>query len=286
MDIITLTTDMGISDYYVAALKAKIIHTNPDVNIIDISHHISPFKIEQAAYVLINCINDFPEGTVHIIGVDAEPLINFRNPEESLYPTIIRYKKQYFIGVDNGFFSLLTANKTPEEIWRLDDVLSHPGLMNFPTKNIFVPAACKIINKEPLKSFSTPVKTIRKALSRSPVIDGNILRGAVHYIDHYGNIITNISKADFEKVGKNVPFVIYFRKKEYYIDKISTGYNEVPHGEKVAIFNDGGLLEIAINKGTTGNGGSASTLLGLHLGDIVRIEFIPRGSRETLESMF
>lgn len=286
MSIITLTTDMGLGDYYVASLKGRILKTLPDVQIVDISHFVSPFKVTQAAHLLKNCMNDFPDNTVHIIGVDAEPLINFNHPEDSVYPTIMKFKGQYFVGADNGFFSLLLGNKKAEGLWRLEDVLSRPELMNFPTKNILVPAACKIIAGEKLESFCSPVEAIRKAIPLSPVIDGNTLKGAVNYIDHYGNIITNITKDDFYRIGKNVPFVIYFRQKEYYIDLISLGYNEVPPGEKVAIFNDGGYLEIAINKGTPENGGGANSLFGLRVGDIIRIEFTPRGSRTTIESLF
>jgi hypothetical protein len=277
---------MGLGDYYVAALKGRILKTLPEVNIVDISHVVSPFKITQAAHLLKSCMVDFPENTVHVVGVDAEPLINFNQPEESVYPTIVKFKGQYFVGADNGFFSLLLAGKKPEGMWRLDDVLSRPELMNFPTKNIMIPAACKIIAGEKLESFCSPVESIRKAIPLSPVIDGNTLKGAVSYIDHYGNIITNITKDDFQRIGKNVPFVIYFRQKEYYIDLISLGYNEVPPGEKVAIFNDGGYLEIAINKGTPENGGGANSLFGLRVGDIIRIEFTPRGSRTTIESLF
>nr|WP_299203811.1 SAM-dependent chlorinase/fluorinase [uncultured Brumimicrobium sp.] len=286
MSIITLTTDMGMGDYYVASLKGKILKNLPNVQIVDVSHVVSPFKVTQAAYLLKNCMRDFPEGTVHVVGVDAEPLINFNQPEESVYPTVVKFQGQYFVAADNGFFSLLMGNKVAEGMWRLDDVLSRPELMNFPTKNILVPAACKIIAGEELDSFCSSVDSIRKAIPLSPVIDGNTLKGAVSYIDHYGNIITNITKEDFYHIGKNVPFVIYFRQKEYYIDVISLGYNEVPPGEKVAIFNDGGYLEIAINKGTPENGGGANSLFGLRVGDIIRIEFTPRGSRTTIESLF
>jgi len=286
MSIITLTTDMGLSDYYVASLKGRLLSLSPKVQIIDISHFVSPFKITQAAHLLKSCINDFPKDSVHIIGVDAEPLINFGQPEESIYPTIIKHMGQYFLGADNGFFSLLLGNKKAEGMWRLEDVLSRPELMNFPTKNILAPAACKIVDNVPFNTFCSPVESIRKAIPLSPVIDGNILKGAVSYIDHYGNIITNITKKDFLRVGKNIPFVIYFRQKEYYIDTISLGYNEVPAGEKLALFNDSGYLEIAINKGTPENGGGANSLFGLRIGDIIRIEFTPRGSRSTIDSLF
>src|SRR5690554_692676 len=286
MSIITLTTDMGLSDYYVASLKGRLLSLSPKTQIIDISHFVSPFKITQAAHLLKSCIDDFPENTVHIIGVDAEPLINFNQPEESIYPTIIKFKNQYFLGADNGIFSLLLGNQKAEEMWRMEDVLSRPELMNFPTKNILAPAACKIINGVPLEEFCSPVEQIKKAIPFSPVIDGNTLKGSVSYIDHYGNLITNITKEDFMRIGKNIPFTIYFRQKEYYIDTISLGYNEVPAGEKLAIFNDSGHLEIAINKGTPDNGGGANSLFGLRIGDIIRIEFTPSGSRTRIDSLF
>jgi S-adenosylmethionine hydrolase len=158
--------------------------------------------------------------------------------------------------------------------------------MKFPTKNIFVPIACDMANGKHPSELGTPKETIRRAVQITPVIEPNVLKGSVIHIDHYGNLITNIRKDDFHRVGKNVPFTIFFRQKEYFIDTISLGYNEVPNGEKVAIFNDVGLLEIAINKGTPENGGGANALFGLRLGDVIRIEFTPRGSRNTLESLF
>lgn len=286
MQIITLTTDMGFKDHYVAALKGRIYTLSPSAHIIDISHNVKPFNIGQASFFIKNSLKDFPEGTIHVIGVDPEPHVNFNQPEENALPIIVKYKKQYLIGTDNGIFSLIIGNDKTERIWSLDDVLSRPELMNFPTKNILIPAACAIVNGEKPSSLGTKKDSFRKAFSINPVIDGTTLKGSVIHVDHYGNLITNIKKDDFYRIGRKVPFIIYFRQKEYFIDKISIGYNEVPAGEKVAIFNDNGYLEIAINKGTPENGGGANSLFGLKVSDVVRIEFTPRGSRETIESLF
>ena len=277
---------MGVKDHYVATLKGAIYSLYPEAQVVDVSHNVKPFNISQASYFLKNIIKDFPDNTVHVIGVDAEPLVNFSQMEESSLPMILYFKKQYFVGTDNGIFSLLLENNKPDAIWSLDDVLSQPELMNFPTKKILIPAACKLAQGIEPDEFATKADKVKRAIPLSPVIDGNILKGAVIHIDHYGNIITNINKENFYKAGRKVPFIIYFRQKEYYIDEISLGYNEVPDGEKVAIFNDSDLLEIAINKGTPENGGGANALFGLRLGDIIRIEFTPRGSRETIESLF
>lgn len=286
MQIITLTTDMGYTDHYVAALKGKLYALAPAAKVIDISHAVKPFNISQAAYYLESSYKNFPEGTIHIIGVDPEPLVNFSQPELSALPTIMQLKGQFFVGNDNGIFSLLLRNQEPQGLWAIDDVLSQPELMKFPTKNILVPAACKLANGEKPDEFASPTKSYKKAFRINPVIDGHTLKGSVIHIDHYGNLITNIRQDDFYRLGRNIPFIIYFRQKEYFIDEISLGYNEVPAGEKVAIFNDEGLLEIAINKGTPENGGGANQLFGLQVGDVVRIEFTPRGSRETISSLF
>ena len=286
MNIITLTTDMGQKDHYVASLKGKIFSLFETARIIDITHDIKPFNILQAAFVLRNCLADFPENSVHVIGVDPEPLVNFTNPDESILPTIMKFKNQYFVGNDNGVFSLILENNNWQELWVLEEMLSQPEIMKFPTKNILVPAACKLAQGiDPIK-IAEPKTTITRRISPSPVIESNVLKGIVSHIDHYGNIISNIKHEDFNRMGKNTPFIIYFRQKEYYIDEISLGYNEVPAGEKVAIFNDAGFLEIAINKGTPENGGGASALFGLRLGDIIRIEFTPRGSHQTIDSLF
>jgi S-adenosylmethionine hydrolase len=94
----------------------------------------------------------------------------------------------------------------------------------FPTKNILIPAACKIAKGEDCKTFCSEATTIKRAIPLSPVLEGHTLKGAVTHIDHYGNIITNIDKDDFYRLGRNIPFIIYFRQKEYFIDRISIGY--------------------------------------------------------------
>lgn len=285
MQIITLTTDMGLQDHYVASIKGAILSQAPDAKIVDVSHTIKPFNISEAAYYVSSCFRDFPKGTVHIIGVDTEPIVNFGGLDGS-FPSILKFEGHYFIANDNGFFGAFLQENQPEEFWRIDDVLSNTKLFRFPTKNMFVPIACKILKGEKLESIASPYPTFKKAFSLTAVVEMNLIKGNVIHIDSYGNLIVNVSRELFERFGKDVPFTIYFRKRDYFIDTISVTYNEVSEGEKVAIFNENGLLEIAINRGANGSGGGAEKLFGVHLGDVVRIEFTPRGSKETLESLF
>lgn len=282
MQIITLTTDMGTSDHYVAALKGTAYRLAPDAHIVDISHAIRAFDIGQATFCVGNVFRDFPEGTVHIIGVDSEPVINSR---DGSYPAVMLYQGHYFVANDNGIFALLLKEDHPEGFWLLDDVLSQPSGFKFPTKNIFIPAAVKLAKGVDITTIASPHDEWKRAFTVNPVVEENLIKGSIVHIDHYGNAITNITRELFERFD-DAPFTILFRKRDYYIDTISGSYNEVQPGERVAIFNDSNLLEIAINKGARGVNGGADSLFGLHTGDVVRVEFTPRGSAKTIDSLF
>lgn len=286
MQIITLTSDMGLTDHYVAAVKGTIFSLQPDVQIVDVSHDVQAFDVAQAAFHLNNCFRDFPAGTIHVCGVDSEPIINFGSKQNSALPSVMFFHGHYFVSNDNGFFGLLLKEEQPEGFWRLDDVLSNPNLFKFPTKSMLVPAACKIAAGKPITSFATEATDFRRAISINAVLEENLIKGNVIHIDHYGNVVTNVTRELFARFGENTPFTIFFRRKDYFIDEISNGYNEVVPGEKVAIFNSAGFLEIAVNRGAKSRNGGANSLFGLNINDIVRIEFAPRGSKSTIESLF
>jgi len=286
MPIITLTTDMGLKDHYVAAIKGAILSHIDQIQIIDITHEVQSFSILQATFVLQNCFQEFPKGTVHIMGVNSEPMINLMNDSLSSYPAIMKYKDHFFISNDNGFFSLLIGEDEHQGFWRIDDVLSSKNVFKFPAKNILVPAACKISSGVAIDSFSSEFEDFQKAYTFQPVFEENVIKGNVIHIDHFGNLITNITRDHFNKFDKEIPFTIFFRRKEYFIDAISVSYSDVPKGEKVAIFNSNNYLEIALNQGATDRRNSATALFGMSINDIVRVEFTPRGSKDTLESLF
>ncbi len=285
MKIITLTTDMGLSDYYVASLKGAILSACDSPYIVDISHAIRPFNISEAAFQLNACYTSFPKGTVHVVGVDSEPVVNFGGTDGS-FPCIMEYDGHFFIACDNGFFGAFLGEKRPHAFWRVEDILSNPDNFKFPSKNILIPLACRILNGEHPSSFAKEFFEYKRALVPVAISETNLIKGHVIHVDSYGNAITNIDKELFYRFGENIPFILYFKKKDYYIDVISNTYNEVPQGEKVAIFNENNLLEIAINRGAAGGAGGAKQLFALHVNDLIRIEFTPQGSRETIESLF
>ena len=262
--LITLTSDMGLKDYYVAAIKGSIYSQLPDVNIVDISHNIPPFDILHASFVLKNTFKQFPKNTIHIIGVDAE-----KNEENS--HVIVRNYDQYFIGSDNGIFSLM-FDKRPDGIWNIN-INTEIDDYSFPTKDIFVPIACHLARGGLPSVVANEIQEIKTKQLFRPIIDNNGIKGMVCYIDKYGNLMTNVTKQMFKDIGKNRPFKIFLTRSEYSIQKIHLKYNDVPDGERIAIFGSSGFLEIAINKGVKGSGGGASQLFGIKINDIITIEF-------------
>ncbi len=135
MAVITLTTDLGLVDNYVASVKGAILKGYPEATIVDITHEVPQFDLQKSAFILRNCYQDFPEGTVHILGVNSEADVNI--PHVALFAN-----GHYFIGADNGVFSLIFDNP-PEKVVELT-ISQDTDRVTFPTKDVFVKAACHI----------------------------------------------------------------------------------------------------------------------------------------------
>ncbi len=265
MAIITLTTDMGLRDHYVAVVKGAILSQCPDATIVDITHHITPFNNAQAAFVLQHAYPEFPRGSIHIIGV---------NPDTDGGKTphmVVRHNGHFFIGSDNGIFSLLFEGM-PHEAYELTMMLED-DYQSFPTKSVFVKAACHLARGGTADVIGRKVAGVRELFGFQPAVDSNTIRGKVVHIDSYGNLITNVQKKLFSETSKGRTFVIHCGRSKHDIKRIHKNYGDVPNGDLVAFFGANELLQIAINKGAEGAGGGASSLLGMHNGDTVRVEF-------------
>ncbi|MCF8228445.1 MAG: SAM-dependent chlorinase/fluorinase [Bacteroidales bacterium] len=256
MSVITLISDWGLKDHYLGAVKGKLLKLLPETQLIDISHQIEPFNSMQAAFVLKNAWHNFPKGSVHILAVNTE--------ESDKYPhCIIEVDGHYFIGTDNGTFSLI-FDKNPSRIIELD-IVQDSNYFTFSTYDRFIKVAVELINGSEPESLGNIREKLVERISFNPVTEGNVLKGMVIYIDNYQNVITNITEEKFKAFGKNRKFEIHLRGE--ILTGIHTSYSDVPEGEIVALFGTHGHLEIAINKG------NASSLLGLYLDKIIRIEF-------------
>lgn len=256
MSIITLTSDWGLKDHYSGIIKGCILSQIPDATITDISHNIPPFDIEQASFIIKNSYKYFPKNTIHIIAINTTASIKAPH-------LAILYDGHYFIGADNGIFSLIFKD-APEKIIELE-IFQKSDYFTFAERDIFVEAACHLAKGKPIEELGKIKDKINKKLLFEPVVDNNSIKGMVIYIDAYENAITNITETLFKKIGKGRQFKILFGIET--INKIHKSYSDVPKIEKTAVFNSSGLLEIAINMA------NASSLLGLKYKDVVKIEF-------------
>jgi len=256
MPIITLTTDWNKDDYYIGAVKGAIYSSCPDVIVVDISHQIKPFNIFQAAFILKNCYKYYPEGTVHVLGVKTE---SFAGQKYMVACT----QGQYFVGTDNGIFSLIFKDDEQVNYYLIED--NKPT--SFAVLDVYVKIACSLIKGEKAESIGQKVDAINRRVPLRATIEDNVISGSIVYIDSFQNAITNISKDLFNRVGNGRAFKIYVQSNHYVISKINTTYQETSAGELLAIFNSLNLLEIAIN------GGNAAELLNLDINSSIRIKF-------------
>ena len=275
MSIVTLTTDFGTKDYFVSATKAALFSELNNINIFDISHEISPYNVTEAAYILKNAYKSFPKGTIHLIGVDSE-----LTPENK--HLVMMFDGHYFIGADNGIFSLIINNKKADIIVSIN---IHKNIVtSFPILDVFVKIAGHISRKGELEVIGKKINSILELTNVNPVINNlkNKILGSVIYIDNYGNVITNITKTIFKDIGKSRSFVINARTIKF--EKIYNNYSEAidfnidkakreEDGKKIALFNTAGHLELAIYKSNPSTVGSASSLFGLNYRDAVTIIF-------------
>ena len=275
MSIITLTTDYGNKDYYVSSLKAKLISNIDNVNIVDISHDISPFNLAEAGYVLQGAFEEFPEGTIHILSVDSE-----LTPENK--HVVIKYNNCFFIGADNGVFSLIFRDTRPDQIFEIN--LHSNYNYKISADDLFVKVAAHIDRSGPLNVVGSEIKKIKEIYNLRPVVnkEGNQIIGSVIYIDNYGNVVTNITKKMFNEVSKTRSFTINARNVKFskihqnYSDAIDFNLekkNREEDGKKIALFNSLGYLQLSVYKSNPQTVGSASTLFGLNYRDPVSVYF-------------
>ncbi|MBN1116987.1 MAG: SAM-dependent chlorinase/fluorinase [Bacteroidales bacterium] len=266
MAIITLITDWRNSDYYIGAVKGKILSADSNVQVIDINHNVAPHNAMQASFVLRNCYKEFPVGTIHLIGVNTA-----LSPKRSLL--IIEKNGHYFLCSDSGFPDLIFPEEE-KNVYKY--ALDHSPESTFASLNVFVDAAFQILNNKKLEDISvlTDEYLVQKPLL--PTIDTNVINGSVVYIDSYANIITNINKETFDRIGKGTNFEILVQSNHYVIDKVSKSYSDVPTGELVAIFNSADLLEIAMCYGPV------AQLLDIKVNSTIRVKFSDKKDKNQL----
>lgn len=258
MALITFTSDYGLEDHYVAAVKAKILNSNPNAVIVDISHSIEASNLIHASIVISSVLEDFPEGSIHLIAVNSHRL---REPRF----LIAKVKGRILILPDNGLISLITEEQVN---LILEIPIPSEAALSFPGKNIMAQIAGKLSLGADLEKMGKIFTDPQRALNLRPKAGKSGINGQVIHVDHYGNVHTNIRKNVFEDILKLVSgsFELTFSNER--LHEIKQHYGEVSDGEVLAFFNDLGVLEIAVREG------NASQLFGLHYDSPVRIKFL------------
>jgi len=239
MALLTLTSDIGDQDYLAGAIKGQLLQINPAFTLVDITHSISPFNYPQAAYICRNAIRNFPPFTFHLL------LVNLfdKKPEQLLFAY---HHEQYVLCADNGLLTMVLEDK-PEMVISLP--LLQPGDRNtLYCTGVMGRAIQQLQDGMSLQQIGRPDPVIVEKNHLRPLYSDHWLEGQIIYIDNFENIVVNITRDQFEEQRKGRNFQVVFKRNEV-IDRISETYADVPEGEKLALFNSAGYLEIAINKG-------------------------------------
>lgn len=271
MSIITLTSDFGIKDHYVASVKGQVLSAFTGANIVDISHCIEPYNLVQSSYVWMGAYLHFPENTHHFILVDSE----VDDYEKFI---VARKNKQWIYVADNGWVSLLQPYLSFDDIF-----IFEKNKIYHNTCSLYLDIATQIEKGIAIEQIAQRV-AIEETQSLSelqPIVNAELglIKGAIIYDDHYGNMVTNISKQLFDEVGQGRNFE--FRASRYTMNRIHKSYADFNtsikplkeyEGESLLIFNDVNLLQIAVYKSSS-TAGTVKSLFGLRYRDAIVLQF-------------
>lgn len=247
MALVTLTSDLGNRDFFVAALKGAIIQEcTAWPHIIDVTHQVRPHDIKEAAYTVSNAYKYFPAGSIHVVHISSS-LSHGRM-------LLAEADGHYFITYDTGLLSLLFGSR-PYKVYLINEELGeHSTLLGEKT----IAHVVSLLQQEYLpKDFAQPFTEAVEFRLLQPVTNSGSIRGSVIYIDHFGNAVSNISKEMFERSMAGKRYSVFANVGN--TNQISTKYDEVEEGEMVCLFNSAGFLEVGICKG------KAENLLGLRI---------------------
>ena len=256
--VVTLTTDFGMSDLYVGVMKGVILNINPRAQIVDIAHTIPPQDIYGAAFLIDSAHRYFPSGTIHVVVVD--PGVGGQRRA-----IICQTEMAYVVCPDNGVLSHVLDDDTLYRAIAVENT-AHclPEISNtFHGRDIFAPVAAHLSRGIPLDDFGQPVNDLVRLPIPTPHVTKRAITGHIIWIDHFGNVITNISDDVLESFGLEGSFIIKAGRAE--IAGLSHSYVESREGECLAIIGGFGRLEISINQG------NAARVLELKRGDVVEI---------------
>ncbi len=261
--IITLTTDFGTRDNYVASMKAVMLSINPEVNIVDITHEVRRHDIMSACFIITNTYHYFPLRTIHVIVVD--PTVGSERR-----PLVASINGHYFVAPDNGVLSGLFQD--PEDISVFTIEAEHyylrPLSSTFHGRDIFAPIAAWLSKGIEIENFGEKVEDYIDLKLPSPIVSEGKLEGEIIHVDSFGNLITNIKRDTFEKMLEEAPgHQFKLEVGETVLSKLMRFYAECESGRPCLLFGSTSQLEISVKRK------SAKEILGLDKGQKLTITF-------------
>ncbi len=246
--VVALFTDYGWDDPYVSQLKGVIITIDPTARILDLTHTVPPFNVAEGAYLLDQCAEEFPAGTIFVAVVDPQ-VGTARDPV-----LIETNKGKFFVGPDNGLFTEVIDREGFSRAWKLDKTeyyLPGSGSATFHGRDIFAPVAAHLAAGIDPDKMGTPVKNLLMLPIKDPSFSSGTISVQVLHIDRYGNVVLNLkSDSDVAAKFKDGNLVKISIGKESYSGPLVKTYGDGEKGRLILLYGGNGLLEIAMNQGS------------------------------------
>jgi S-adenosylmethionine hydrolase len=256
--IITLLTDFGTKDHYVASMKGVILNMNPRCLLIDITHQVSSHDIREGGFILANAYSHFPKGTIHLAVVDP-------GVGGARKPVLLVTQNYFFVGPDNGLFSMISQKESVNQIIMLDKKKYHLSEVSttFHGRDVFAPVAAHLSMGVKPNALGHRIDSLLWLGFEDPFIKEGKLSGEILHVDAFGNLVSNIEKGRLLRFLKGRPFLIRAGRKT--IRGLKKGYWEGKNDEPIALFGSSGFLEISVREG------NAQKVLKMKRGDPLEI---------------
>jgi S-adenosylmethionine hydrolase len=238
--LITLLTDFGDRDSFVASMKGVILTINPHATFVDLSHRVAPHSVEDAAYLLQSCYRYFPEGTVHVAVVDP-------GVGSARRPLIAKSEHGFFLAPDNGLLTPILAEDSTIEVRAIENAnyrLASRG-HTFDGRDLFAPAAAWLTRQQSFESFGQLVKDSKTFTISKPTWEAQVLVGEISHVDRFGNLISSLTQQHLDEVcAVATRKRLFIRIGERTIEGLVASYSEGQAGQPSALINSDGRLEI------------------------------------------
>ena len=242
--LITLLTDFGDRDWFVAAMKGVILSIHPDARIVDLSHQIAPHRIDEAGYFLKSCYREFPEGTIHVVVVD--PGVGSKRRV-----IIVKSTRYFFLAPDNGVLTYIFDDEQPVEVREIDQRKfrrESPG-HTFDGRDLLAPVAARLAKDEKFESYGPVIGDYRTFAIVQPRWEQTVLVGEIVHVDRFGNLISNLTQQHLEE-ARSVAMgrQLLIRVGKQMIEGLANSYSEGLAEKPSALMNSNGKLEVFLKE--------------------------------------